>query len=310
MPIIETENLSKEYTVTEKSAGIGGALRSLVVPRRKTVRAVDGVNLQIREGEIVGYLGPNGAGKSTTVKMLSGILAPTSGSIRVNGFDPHTDRRKVVQKLGVVFGQRTQLYWDLRLGESFELLRRIYRIPDESYKRVTSWMETALELKELQDKPVRTLSLGQRMRGEIAAALLHEPEILFLDEPTIGLDIEAKDRIRTFIKEINRERQTTVMLTTHDLDDVERLCERLVIINHGAVVEDGPLSELVQRLAPNRVLQVDFSGSPGTVDLGCAHETRREGNRLWIEFDRSLITASALISRISEQIQILDLSVR
>ena len=256
--VVEVIDLVKEYVISKKESGLKGALKGLLFPEKKTVRGVDGISFSINAGEIVGYIGPNGAGKSTTIKMLTGILHPTSGSIKVCGISPQADRKSVVRKLGVVFGQRTQLYWDLRLGESFELLRRIYQIDKSSYEETLNVLREVLKLDEFINTPVRQLSLGQRMRGDLAAAMLHSPSILFLDEPTIGLDADAKHAIRNFIKEINRKRSVTVILTTHDLDDVEQLCSRLVVVNHGKVVEDGPIDSIIHKLTPHRLLVVEL----------------------------------------------------
>ncbi len=309
MPLIQTIDLVKEYTVTEKAAGVGAAFTSLFFPRKKKILAVDHINLSIEKGETVAYLGPNGAGKSTTIKMLCGILLPSSGEVMVDGLSPWRDRQALASRIGVVFGQRTQLYWDLRLGESFELLRRIYQIPLETYQANHGWLEETLGLREILDSPVRSLSLGQRMRGEVAAALLHNPDILFLDEPTIGLDVEAKQRIRDFILELNRVRKTTVMLTTHDLDDVEKLCQRLVIINHGVVVEDGPLSGLMERLAPCRVMEVEHESELPALNLPGVEVFKRETNKSWLRFERTSMSAPSLIQALSARIAIRELRV-
>ncbi|MGO8673718.1 MAG: ATP-binding cassette domain-containing protein [Capsulimonadaceae bacterium] len=310
MPVIEARDLRKEFHVVKKGSGLAGAVKALVAPVRSLKVAVDGISLDIEGGEIVGYLGPNGAGKSTTIKMLTGILHPTSGGVRINGVSPHAHRIAVTRTLGVVFGQRTQLYWDVRLGESFELLRRIYRVDDATFQANLDWASNVLGLGELVDVPVRQLSLGQRMRGELAAAMLHSPPILFLDEPTIGLDLEAKKATREFILEINRTRGTTVILTTHDLDDVERLCRRLIVINHGKIVEDGPLEDLVRRLAPNRVLVIDLEQPVEGVRHPYVTSVKVEGARMFVEFDRNQTTAARLIADLSMELPIRDLSVR
>ena len=226
MELIEVKNIVKGFTVVKKNKGLNGALRSLIKPEKSTVYAVNDISFSIKKGEIVGFIGPNGAGKSTTVKIMSGILHPTSGKVLIDGISPQENRKAVVKNLGVVFGQRTQLYWDLRLGESFELLRRIYEIDLKKFNENMDIMSDILKINEIIDTPVRQLSLGQRMRGDIAAAMIHSPNILFLDEPTIGLDIEAKHSIRNYIEKINRINNTTVILTTHDLDDVEQLCQK------------------------------------------------------------------------------------
>jgi ABC-2 type transport system ATP-binding protein len=242
--VIRTRGLRKVFRVAKRRPGLLGGLRSVVNPLVREVVAVDGVNIDIRRGEMVACLGPNGAGKSTTIKMLTGILVPSGGRAEVFGMEPHRQRRAVTQRIGVVFGQRTQLWWDLPLRDSFDLLRHIYRVPRRRFAHNLAEFSELLGLHEFIDTPVRQLSLGQRMRGDLAAALLHDPEVLFLDEPTIGLDVVAKHRIRSFLRELNCERSVTVLLTTHDMSDVERLCSRLVIIDHGRLLYDGGLDEL------------------------------------------------------------------
>lgn len=310
MAVIEVQDVVKEYVVAKKESGLRGALKGLLFPDKKRVRGVDGISFTIEPGEIVGYIGPNGAGKSTTIKMLTGILHPTSGTIRVCGVSPQEDRKAVVRNLGVVFGQRTQLYWDLRLGESFELLRRIYQVGSVDFERQIRTLRDVLQLDEFIDTPVRQLSLGQRMRGDLAAAMLHSPSVLFLDEPTIGLDAEAKHAIRHFIKEMNRLRGITVILTTHDLDDVELLCNRLVIVNHGKVVEDGPIDALIGKLTPRRLLVVELQQPCADVSHPAAEIIRQEGLKIWYQFEKSRITAAELIAELSKKLPIQDLSVQ
>jgi ABC-2 type transport system ATP-binding protein len=242
--------------------------------------------------------------------MLTGILHPTSGSIKVCGISPQADRKSVVRKLGVVFGQRTQLYWDLRLGESFELLRRIYQIDKTSYEESLAILTDVLKLNEFINTPVRQLSLGQRMRGDLAAAMLHSPSILFLDEPTIGLDADAKHAIRNFIKEINRKRGVTVILTTHDLDDVEELCSRLVVVNHGKVVEDGPIESLIHKLTPHRLLVVELEHPCDDLAHPSAEIIKCDGLKIWYQFEKERISAAELISDLSQKLPIQDLSVK
>ena len=308
MSIIKVDHLVKEYKVVKKEKGLKGAVKGLFKSEKKIVRAVDDISFQIDKGEIVGYIGPNGAGKSSTIKMMSGILRPTSGKIWINGIDPVVDRKKVVKDLGVVFGQRTQLYWDLRLAESFELLKRIYRIDDDLFDRNLGLMNEILKINELMDIPVRQLSLGQRMRGDLAAAILHSPAVLFLDEPTIGLDIDGKYAIRKFIKDINVEYKTTVILTTHDLDDIKELCDRIMIINGGKIVEDGSLHILIDKIAPIRRIIVDCYDANDEVFHEKAKVIKKEGARTWLEFEKGKTTAAELISDISNRCHIQDLT--
>lgn len=306
MPVIEVKNLRKEFKTVKKQKGLKGAVKALFKPERKLVTAVDNISFSIEQGEIVGYIGPNGAGKSTTVKMMSGILRPTSGEILINGISPVKDRKAVVKHLGVVFGQRTQLYWDLRLGESFELLKRIYDVPDDVYNENMKMMDEILDLKSIVDTPVRQLSLGQRMRGDLAAAMLHSPDILFLDEPTIGLDVDAKHAIRKFIKQINETRKTTIILTTHDLGDIQELCKRIIIINKGVVIEDGSLDEIADRIAPYRQLVIDFY-SEQNITHSKAEILKTEGARTVYRFMKSDVTAAKLIEDIGKQAKIKDI---
>ncbi|MDQ6421258.1 ATP-binding cassette domain-containing protein [Paenibacillus sp. LHD-117] len=310
MAIIEVNDLVKEFVVVRKKTGLGSALRSLVLPDKTIVRGVDGLSFDIEQGDIVGYIGPNGAGKSTTIKMLTGILHPTSGSIRVCGLSPQKERKNVVRQLGVVFGQRTQLYWDLRLGETFELLKRIYRIEDNRFKATLDMLNDVLRIQDFIDTPVRQLSLGQRMRGDLAASMIHEPTVLFLDEPTIGLDADAKHAIRRFIRTMNRERRMTVVLTTHDLDDVEQLCSRLLVVNHGRIVEDGPLDAIVGKLAPHRLLEIELSEAAQAPEHERAKIVRQDGLKVWYQFDKAGITAAELIADLSGKLPIRDLSVQ
>lgn len=249
MPIIEVRDLSKEFRTFRRREGVIGALQNLFVREYVTVQAVSRVSFTIEPGEMVGYIGANGAGKSTTIKMLTGILVPTSGYIVSNGYVPYRDRRRYTRHLGVVFGQRTQLWWDIAVIESFRLLKEIYEIADADYARRLDVFCEILGLRSYLHTPVRKLSLGERMRCDLAASLLHNPPILFLDEPTIGLDVVAKDRIREFLKEVNRTERTTVLLTTHDLSDIEELCKRIIVIDRGKVLYDGELGKMKSRLA-------------------------------------------------------------
>ncbi|MRR09430.1 ATP-binding cassette domain-containing protein [bacterium] len=255
MPIIEAHSLSKYFKRFRRRPGLVGAVRDLWHRRYEVVRAVDCIDLSVERGEVIGYIGPNGAGKSTTIKMLTGILVPTAGSLAVQGLVPHKDRYRHVRTIGVVFGQRTQLWWDIAVIEAFNLLQKIYEIPAAEYRQRLDRFNRVLGLEDLLSIPVRKLSLGQRMRCDLAASLLHNPSILFLDEPTIGLDVAVKASIRDFIREINREQGTTVILTTHDLSDIEELCSRVIMIDAGRLIYDGGLRELKERVdIPRRLL--------------------------------------------------------
>jgi len=248
-PIVEVRDLSKEFRTFRRREGVWGALRNLFVREYITVHAVERVSFAIEPGEMVGYIGANGAGKSTTIKILTGILVPTSGHVLANGYVPYRDRRRYTRRIGVVFGQRTQLWWDIAVIESFKLLKEIYEIANADYERRLGVFSEILGLKDYLHTPVRKLSLGERMRCDLAASLLHNPPLLFLDEPTIGLDVVAKDHIREFLKEVNRTERTTVLLTTHDLSDIEELCRRILIIDKGKILFDGDLKEMKKRLA-------------------------------------------------------------
>jgi ABC-2 type transport system ATP-binding protein len=309
-PIISVSDLHKHFKVYKQHQGAWSTLRNLVSREFEWVRAVDGISFQMQPGELVGYLGPNGAGKSTTIKMLTGLLVPTSGQLLVNGRLPWRERKAHVATIGAVFGQRTSLWWDLPVIESLELLEHIYRIPPDRFHRNLDEFRALLELDPFMNTPVRSLSLGQRMRADLCAALLHDPILLFLDEPTIGLDVVAKERIRQFIAHINRERETTVILTTHDLSDVERLCERVLIIDRGRLLFDGALDALRDRFGGNRELVVDLAQPYETVDVKGAEVVARDGMQVTYRFDRHAVSASALIGRLSARYQILDLQVR
>ena len=309
MALIEVEDLRKTFSVAVRKRGPFGALRTLVAREYRHVHAVDGVSFRLEAGEMVGYIGPNGAGKSTTIKILTGILVPTSGHIMVDGRVPHRQRVEHVRHIGVVFGQRTQLWWDLPTIESFELLRHIYRLPESRWRENLDAFSELLELGPFLETPVRQLSLGQRIRADLAAALLHEPAILFLDEPTIGLDVVAKERIRQFMTRVNRERGVTVILTTHDLEDISRLCPRVVLIDNGHVIYDGALEALRTRFGRQRTLVVDLNQPADDLRIANAEVVRREGPRVWLRFDRDATTAAALIADVSARYPVRDLTV-
>jgi len=310
MPLISVVQLCKEFKVLRHHRGALGAVRNLFTHDYRVVKAVEDVTFSIERGELVGYLGPNGAGKSTTLKMLTGILVPTSGEILVSGRVPWRERKAHVARIGAVFGQRNTLWWDLPVIESFDLLRHIYRIPAETYRRNFDRFREMLALDDFINTPVRSLSLGQLMRANLAAALLHDPDVLFLDEPTIGLDVVAKERIRQFIRQMNRERGMTVILTTHDLSDVEKLCERVMMIDQGRLLFDGQLEELRRRFGGERELVVDFAEDYPDVSVEGARVIERDGPRVTYRFTRDGSTASDLIGRLSARYRLLDLSVR
>ncbi len=309
MPQIIVKNLSKSFRISERSSGITGAFKGLLNRKYRTIHALDGINLTIEPGELTGYIGPNGAGKSTTVKILSGILVPTSGHCEVLGFEPSKQRQAIAAQIGVVFGQRTQLWWDLPVIESFELLRNIYRISSSTYNRNLGDLVSLLELNPLLDCPVRQLSLGQRMRCDLAASLLHSPKILFLDEPTIGLDAVSKLAVRDFVRKLNREHGTTVLLTTHDMDDIEALCNRIIVINHGRIFLDGTLTQLRDRVTRERHLIVDMEEQEGEIEIEHAQLLRRDGHRVHLRFDPEKIAAPVLISKVTSKYSIRDLYV-
>lgn len=308
--MIEVRNLSKTFKVYHHRKGFWGTFANLFSRKHRIVQAVDSVSFTVTRGEIVGYLGPNGAGKSTTIKMLTGILVPSSGSVTVNGYIPHRQRKENARRIGVVFGQRSHLWFDLPVQESFELLRRIYRIPQEQYQRNVAMFDDMLELGAFFQTPVRQLSLGQRMRADIGAALLHNPDVLFLDEPTIGLDVVAKARIRQFIQQINAERQVTVVLTTHDLDDVEKLCNRVILIDDARLLFDGELATLRRMLSKERLLSVDYAEDYPDVRVPHAQITHREGTRVEYRFSPEEIRTAELIGTILQKFRIVDIAVQ
>ncbi|MDQ3702214.1 MAG: ATP-binding cassette domain-containing protein [Chloroflexota bacterium] len=312
-PAVLVQDLHKTFRVFRHNRGAFAAVRALVDRRTEEVRAVDGVSFTVRRGEMVGCVGPNGAGKSTTIKMLTGILHPSAGRVEVLGLSPQRQRKEVALRTGVVFGQRTQLWWDLPLIESLDLLRYIYRVPQAQFERNLVAFRELLDLDPFLSTPVRQLSLGQRMRGDLAAALLHDPEILYLDEPTIGLDVVAKHRIRDFLRRTNRERGVTILLTTHDMADVEQLCSRLLIIDHGKVLYDGELAEIRDRLGPERTLVVDLveehGAEQGPLSVPHAREVRADGPRRWLRFRRTDTTAADLIAAVASRYHLRDLTI-
>jgi len=298
MPQILVEELSKTYRIAERDAGALGALKGLFHRRWRTVEALAGVSFQLERGELVGLIGPNGAGKSTTIKILSGIMEPTSGRCEVDGLTPWKQRIRHVARIGVVFGQRTQLWWDLPVIEGFDLLRDIYRVPQVQYASTRDELVSLLRLERLLDQPVRQLSLGQRMRCEIAAALLHSPQLIFLDEPTIGLDAPSKLAVREFVGRLNRDHGVTVILTTHDMHDIEALADRVIVIGGGRIMADGSFASLRAGALAERRLFVDFAGEPPALGMADVREVSRDGRQLELAFDPARISAPDLIARI------------
>jgi ABC-2 type transport system ATP-binding protein len=307
--MIQVENLNKTFKVTKRNAGVASAIKTLFKPEHTTVQALQDISFKIDEGEIVGYIGPNGAGKSTTIKIISGILVPDSGRCNILGHTPWKNRIEHVKNIGVVFGQRSQLWWDVPVIDSFNLLKDIYKIPNSLFKNNLDLLTSTLDLSSILSIPVRQLSLGQRMRCEIGASLLHDPKILFLDEPTIGLDAVSKIAVRNFIKTINKEKKVTVILTTHDMNDIEALAERIILIGKGKILLDGTLTELKNRFATNKTLTVDFSESDEPLHIDGTTMLARSKERVTMSVDLSKIKVSEVIGQLSNKLDILDVSV-
>lgn len=321
MTMIEAEGLSKTFRVARRRPGLLGGLRGMVAPDVRVVAAVQDLALRVERGEMVGLVGPNGAGKSTTIKMLTGVLMPSGGRVRVAGLDPQRQRRQLAARIGVVFGQRSQLWWDLPLIDSLRLLRHLYRVPAARHAANLARLRAMLDLDSFLDTPVRQLSLGQRMRGDLAAALLHDPELLYLDEPTIGLDVVAKARIRAFLLALNREQGATVLLTTHDMDDVETLCPRMVIIDHGRKLYDGTVAAIRERFGGERTLIAMLDPAElGTLPRDAADQptlgdlphgvrmVRIEGPRLLLGFGRDAIPAHELVGWLGARHRLRDVT--
>ncbi|MGB8954500.1 MAG: ATP-binding cassette domain-containing protein [Tumebacillaceae bacterium] len=307
--MIRAENVTKYYRVTERKEGRWAALRTLVAGKTRLVPAVKEMSFHIPRGGFVGYIGPNGAGKSTTIKMLTGILHHDGGQIEIGGRSPQQQREEVASRIGVVFGQRTQLWWDLPTRDSFELLAAMYKVAPEDYAARMERYGELLGLDEFLDTPVRKLSLGQRMRADLAAALLHDPDVLFLDEPTIGLDVTAKAKIRGFLKELNEQEGKTILLTTHDMDDIEQLCKQIIIINHGQKVYDGTLDELREHYPLPSTLQVEFQGEVDEFRLPDGAQYDPAMNKASILFDKRVTRPLPLIERFGACGEIRDIQV-
>ncbi len=317
--MIYVENLRKEFKKIIKEPGLKGSVKALFKPKKEIITAVDDISFTVPKGEILGFLGPNGAGKSTVIKMLTGILMPTSGMCRINGQNPQKDRKNYVREIGVVFGQRTQLWWDLALRETYAVLKEIYQVPDEQYKKRMAFLNEVLELDDFITSPVRTLSLGQRMRADIAASLLHSPKVLFLDEPTIGLDVVVKENIRNAIRKINAEEGTTVILTTHDLADIEFLCERIVMIDKGKKVFDGGIAELKHNFGDVRTLEFELVNAPDFKLLDYHRRfkltqdeltSERDGTKATVRFDTAKVSVEDIISYTLSTVHVKDLNIK
>lgn len=317
--MIYVENLRKEFKKTIKDPGIKGSIKSFFKPKKEIVEAVKDISFDVNKGEILGFIGPNGAGKSTVIKMLTGILTPTSGTCTINGKNPQKDRKQYVKEIGVVFGQRTQLWWDLPLSETYTVLKEIYEVEDSKFKKRMDFLNEVLELDSFINSPVRTLSLGQRMRADIAASLLHSPKVLFLDEPTIGLDVVVKDNIRKAIAKINEEENTTVVLTTHDLADIEQLSKRIVMIDNGNKVFDGKISELKEKYGQMRELAFVSSEENVLGILNYAEKFNLSDDDLFVEsdglsckvrFNSAFVPVGDMLSYTLDKINVKDINVK
>lgn len=308
MKMIEMKGISKSFRVSKRKGGVGSAFKSFFRRDYEVVNALEDISFTINEGEMVGYIGPNGAGKSTTIKIMSGILHPDNGECYVNGKIPWKDRINYVRDIGVVFGQRSQLWWDVPVEDSFQLLKDIYKIPDKSFKNNMNMISDLLDIEDIIKVPTRQLSLGQRMRCEIAASLLHSPKILFLDEPTIGLDAVSKIAVRDFIKTINRENKTTIILTTHDTQDIDALTKRIILIGKGKVLLDGELEDLKQKFNQNRKITLDYNGDINELTKGLAFVEKYSGHAV-VSVDTKIISISSAMSYLAEKVELNDFSV-
>ena len=310
MSFINVDCISKTFKVAKRNSGLKAALKSFFNREYTYIDAVKNVSFSIEKGEIVGYIGPNGAGKSTTIKMLSGILLPTAGNIRVNGLDPFKDRKKYVSNIGVVFGQRSQLSWDIPAEDTFDLLKDIYDLSDKEYQKTKTELVNLLNLQEVMKQPVRSLSLGQRMRCEIAASLLHKPKILFLDEPTIGLDAESKKIVRDFIKKLNKNHKTTVILTTHDMTDIEALAKRIILIGKGELLYDGTLSNLKKKYGSYKEVLVSTNEKIDKIRLKGIIKKSKNINGYSFIIDSNVLSLSKLLNNLSLKYVINDIDIK
>lgn len=308
--IIEFENICKDFKINIKDKGIKGAIKNLFKPKYEIVHALDNVSFSVEEGDIVGYIGPNGAGKSTTIKIMSGILNPTSGNCTINGYTPWKQRKNYVKNIGVVFGQRSQLWWDVPVIESFELLKDIYKIDETSYNENLDLLTKTLNLQDILSRPLRQLSLGQKMKCELAGALLHKPKILFLDEPTIGLDAVTKLAVRDFIKKINKEWGTTVILTTHDMSDIDALTNKIILIGRGKILYNGSFSEIKEKYGFTKIINVQFAKAYDKIELdGYEIVSHNQNTAVLKNNTGTIFHATDFISKISKNYEIVDFSV-
>lgn len=309
LPQIRLESVSKQYVIAEREPGFAGALKGLVKRKTRSIQAVDDISFTLEPGELAGYIGPNGAGKSTTIKLMSGILCPDSGVIEVMGRTPWKQRQQHVSHIGVVFGQKSQLWWDTPAIDSFELLRDIYKVPQSDYKRRLNELTERLDAGSILKTPVRQMSLGQRMKCELIASLLHGPEILFLDEPTIGLDAVTRIAVRNFLTDLNKREGVTMILTTHDMDDVEALCRRVMVIGHGKLLFDGGMDRLRETYAPNRLLKVRLGADVQLAAVPQSKSVKQTGRDVVIAFKPETISAEKMISQVASLAPIADLTV-
>ena len=307
--MIHLDGIGKSYKIAKRQTGLRQAAKALFYREHTIVHAIKDISFSINQGEIVGYIGPNGAGKSTTIKIMSGILMPDTGICTIMGYTPWKDRTQYVQNIGVVFGQRSQLWWDVPVADSYQLLKDIYKIPQQDYKNTLNLLIETLELQTIIHTPVRQLSLGQRMRCEMAASLLHNPKILFLDEPTIGLDAVSKMAVRQFIRTINKEKGVTVILTTHDMNDIEALAERVILIGKGSLLYDGRLEELRKRFGSHKTITVEYKNNPNPVHIPGAATLSWSPQRAILSVDTNTMKTSDLITELSSQVELEDVTI-
>lgn len=308
--MIELKNINKTFRVVKKTSGAREAFKAMFHREYKEIEALKDLSLKVNEGEIVGYIGPNGAGKSTSIKVMSGILTPDSGECSIMGYTPWKDRRRYVKNIGVVFGQRSQLWWDVPVMDSFLLLKDIYTIPEKMFRENVTMLTEMLHLNEFINQPLRQLSLGQKMRAEIAGSLLHNPQLLFLDEPTIGLDAITKLSVRNFIKTVNKEKGTTIMLTTHDMNDIDAITDRVVLIGKGRILYDGSFEQIKKKYGKNKTLTVSFENEAEPIEISGAILTKTERNQATYTVDTGAVSIAEIINRLSEKKQLTDVDVK